>query len=118
MQTQSLEGSQFPAVGACAIGEQPQKIPTEIRPPRIDSWRKRAQLDVLFGSNVQPAPRAHNVLEALLRQGVLAFLQCFKTQKRKQEIKEFLGGNTEWEAYWLLWTELCLPRIPTLSPNP
>ena len=52
--------------------------------------------DFLFGSNPQPAPQGWNVLEALLRQGVLNFLQCFKTEKRKHEIKvrDMLESNT------------------------
>lgn len=62
--TACLEGSQLPAVGAYAIGEQPGKIPMEIFLPRLDSLRKRAQLDSLFGSNMQAASQAHNVLEA------------------------------------------------------
>lgn len=84
VQTERLEGSRFPAVGARAAGEQPQKIPMEICLPRIDSWRKHVQRDFLFGSNMQSAPQACNVLEALLRQGVLDFLQCFETEREQE----------------------------------
>lgn len=75
-------------MGARATGEQAQKIPAAIC----------LLGEVLFGSNVRPAPRARDVLEALSRHGVLAFPQGFKAKRRKQEIKEILGGKTDQKA--------------------
>lgn len=89
-------------MGAYAIGEEPQESLMEILLPRLDSLRKHAQLYFSFGSSLQPAPQAHNGLEALLGQGTLDFLHCFEIDTEKEisvKFKVFLGGKVDQRSY-------------------
>lgn len=82
-QTVCLEGSQLPAVGACAIGEQPQKVPMEISLPRLPSSGKYVQLDFFIWLKHSACPSSI-CFRGSVKARCTGFLQSFETDREKE----------------------------------
>ena len=114
-QPPGVQGSPLSAAAAHAAGQKPQEMPVETILPDQTAREAGSAQFFSFVSSMQAAPQACTVSESpKVKQIFFSTLRC--RIGNEHVIKEFLGGKTDQESYWLSWTKPCPLRKSYVDP--